>query len=67
MDKQRSKSDVAFACGQQDSADGVARDANPYTRPGDIRAAWWGEGWCAARAVREELEEENYASCHFAD
>ena len=50
----------AFDSGEQANYDGIARDANPYTGMGDIRAAWWGQGWNAGQIVRDEWETENH-------
>lgn len=52
--KQQSDSEAAYSRGQQDNYDGKRRDENPYTGRADLRAAWWGEGWCAAQAERDE-------------
>lgn len=48
----------AFELGEQANYDGAPRSANPYTNAGDIRAAWWGQGWCAAQAARDEGEAD---------
>lgn len=57
----------AFELGEQANYDGEARSANPYTAAGDIRAAWWGQGWCAAQAVRDEWELANHERAQQAE
>ena len=51
----------AWERGEQANYDGKPRSANPYTAAGDIRAAWWGQGWCAGQQVRDEWEADNHA------
>lgn len=53
----------AFELGEQANYDGEPRSANPYTAAGDIRAAWWGQGWCAAQDVRAEWEADMHERC----
>ena len=48
----------AYEQGQQANFDGLSADANPYTTLGDIRAAWWNQGWNHAQIVREEWESQ---------
>lgn len=51
----------AYERGEQANYDGEPLSVNPYWAAGDLRAAWWTNGWLAANVVREEWEADNYA------